>query len=260
MHTLSNAGKTFATVALYVLTVSAAWPAEINVMISGGFREAYEKLKLQFEERTGHKLVTVSGASGGTSPTAIPARLRRGEPADVVILNRGGLNRLVQDGHAVAGSEMDLSRSFLGLAVKKGSSLPDISTVDALRQALVLAKTVAYYDSGSGCGAACQLFRRLQIDPTQEKYIKFSSIVKLGAAIANGTAEIGLNQVSELLPQPGVHVVGPVPQALQAMTFYSAGVATNAKQPAEARLLIEFLASNESTPAIEESGLQAISR
>ena len=125
---------------------------------------------------------------------------------------------------------------------------------------LLVAKTVAYYGDWIGCGASCQLFKRLEIDTTQEKYMKFTSIVELGAAIANGTAEIGLNQVSELLPQPGVHVVGPVPQALQTITFYSAGVATNAKQPAEARLLIEFLASKESAAAIEESGLQSISR
>lgn len=261
MRALRKVGVSIIATFLWMIMAGAAWPVEIEVKISGGFRAAYNKLKPQFEERTGHKLVTVGGASSGTTANAIPARLKRGEPADVVIVTRGGLDRLVKEGHVVAGSEVDLGRSLIGLAVQAGASVPDISTVDALKQVLVAAKTVAYIDSGSGvCVASCQIFRRLGIDSLETKYTKFNSITELGAAVARGDAEVGLHVLSELLPVPGVYVVGPIPDAVQVVITFSAGVATKAKSPIEAKALIEYLASRESGPVIEESGLRPVSR
>ena len=124
--------------------------AEIKVMISGGFSAAYKKLAPEFERASGHKIVTAYGPSMGATPEAIPNRMARGEPVDVVIMVGSALDGLIKDGKVAAGSRTDLARSSIGVAVREGAPKPDIGTSEALKRTLLAAKSIAYSDSASG--------------------------------------------------------------------------------------------------------------
>ncbi|MFN5721149.1 MAG: extracellular solute-binding protein, partial [Bradyrhizobium sp.] len=129
---------------------SAASAAEVHVMISGGLTAAYKALVPEFERKTGNKVVTAFGPSMGTTTNAIPVRLERGEPADVLIMVGYALGDLIKQGKVVADSRVDLVKSPIGIAVKSGAPRPDISSADSVKQALLAAKSVAYSDSASG--------------------------------------------------------------------------------------------------------------
>jgi molybdate transport system substrate-binding protein len=233
-------------------------PAEIKVMTSGAFTAAYDRLVPQFVCATKHTVVTVYGASMGSAPGAIPNRLGRGECADVVILAAGALDDLVKNGKVVPGSRVDLARSGIGMVVRKGAPKPDISTVEALKRTLLAARSIAYSDSASGDYLSGKLFPRLGIAEQIKDRCKRVEKERVAAVVARGDAEIGFQQVSELLPVPGVDFVGPLPADAQQVTVFSAGVVIGAKEPDAARALIRFLASPAAAPVIEKTGLSPI--
>lgn len=231
---------------------------DIHVVISGGFAAAYTELAATFETRTHNHLITERGASMGNTPTAIPVRLDRGEAVDVVILAREGLDGLVKKGQVVAGSEVDLVRSKIAMAVREGAPAPDISTVAAFKRTLLKAKSVAYSDSASGVYLSTELFKRLGIDKELAAKSHMIPGTPVGETVARGEAEIGFQQYSELLPIKGIRIVGTIPEQTQKVTVFSAGVTSNAKAPAAARALIEFLASPQAYKAIKASGLEPV--
>jgi molybdate transport system substrate-binding protein len=194
----------------------------------------------------------------GNAPDSIPMRLERGEPADVVILASTALEELIKQGKVVPGSRVDLVRSSIGMAVRAGVPRPDISTVDALVRTLLQAKSIAYSASASGIYLSTELFPRLGIaDQIMAKSKRIES-ERVGTVVARGDAEIGFQQISELLPIQGIDYVGPLPPEVQKVTVFSAGVAVGAKEPDAARALIQFLASPAVVPAITKSGLEAV--
>ena len=248
----------FAGVAILLLLPAAASAAEVHVMISGGLSAAYNTLVPEFEKATGNKVVTAYGPSMGTTVNAIPMRLDRGEPADVLILVGYALDDLIKQGKAVAGSRVDLVNSKIGVAVKAGSPKPDISSSDAVKRALLAAKTVAYSDSASGVYISTEMFKNLGIaDEMKDKARKIPA-TPVAEIVARGEAEIGMQQISELKPVPGIDIVGPLPENLQKVTVFSAGVATVSKDPEAAKALIKFLASPAAKDAIINSGLEPI--
>jgi molybdate transport system substrate-binding protein len=241
-----------------LLLAAIANAAEIKVMNSGGFAAAYLELMPQFEQTTGNTVSTAWGPSMGVAPDAIPVRLQRGEAADVLIMVGYALGDLVKQGKVVADSRVDLARSAIGMAVRGGAPKPDISTVEALKRALIAAKSIAYSDSASGVYVSTELFQRLGIaDELKAKSREIKS-ERVGNVVARGEAEIGFQQISELLPVQGIDFVGPLPPELQKMTVFSAGIATGAKEPSAAKALITFLASPAAIPAIKKSGLEPI--
>src|SRR5712671_6343903 len=216
---------------------------EIRVMTSGAFTEALRELSAAYEHATKHTIVTTYGGSMGSGPGTIPSRLARGEPADVVILAAQALDELVAQKRVVPGSRVDLVRSSIGAAVRAGAPRPDISSVDALTRTLVSAKSIAYSSSASGVYLSTELFQRLGIaDRIMTKSRRIES-EPVGAVVARGEAEIGFQQISELLPVPGIDYVGPLPPGAQRVTVFAAAVAAAAKAPDAARALIAFLAS-----------------
>lgn len=238
------------------LGAAAARAGEIRVMASGGFTAPYNEAVPEFERATGNKVLTAYGASMGGAPDSIPMRLERGEPVDVVIMADTALDDLIQQGKVVAGSRVDLVRSVIGMAVKKGAPKPDISTVDALVRTLLAAKSIAYSASASGMYLSTELFPRLGIaDKIKDKSQRIVS-ERVGTVVERGDAEIGFQQVSELLPIEGLDYVGPLPEGTQKVTVFSAGVAVGAKDPEGARALIKFLASPAVYPAIKKNGLE----
>jgi molybdate transport system substrate-binding protein len=251
-----------AAVALFGVSIlhfaGTADGAEIKVMNSGGFTAAYRDLAPECERATGNKLDTAWGPSMGTTPDAIPVRIKRGEPVDVLIMVGYALGDLIKDGKVVADSRVDLARSGIGMAVRAGAPKPDISSVDAFKRALLEAKSIAYSDSASGVYISSELFQRLGITDQVAGKSKMIPAEPVGAVVARGEAEIGLQQASELLPVPGIDYVGPLPAELQKITVFSAGVAAGAKEPDAARALIKCLASPAATAAIKKSGLEPV--
>jgi len=245
--------------ALSVLLLAGfAQAAEIKVMNSGGFAAAYLDLIPEFERATGNTVTTAWGPSMGSTPEAIPSRLQRGEPVDVVIMVGYALGDLIKQGRIAADSRVDLARSKIGMAVRAGATKPDISSVEAFKRALIAAKSIAYSDSASGVYVSTELFQRLGIADELRPKSKEIKGERVGNVIARGDAEIGFQQVSELLPVPGIDFVGPIPAELQKITVFSAGMATAAKDPNAAKTLIEFLASPAAMAAIKKSGLEPV--
>src|SRR3954454_24627072 len=214
-----------------LLLSGAASAADVRVMISGGLTAAYNALVPEFERASGHKVVTAYGPSMGTTVNAIPVRLERGEPADVLIMVGYALGDLAKQGKVVADSRVDLVKSPIGIAVKSGTPKPDISSVDALKRVLLAAKTVAYSDSASGVYISTEMFQKLGIaDEMKDKARKIPA-TPVGEIVAHGDAELGFQQISELKPVPDIDIVGQLPPELQKITVFSAGIASVSKEP-----------------------------
>lgn len=246
-----------AIVAIVLLTRGAAGADEIKVMTSGAFTAAYLMLVPEFERATGHHLIT-EATSMGIGSTSIEARLASGEAIDVVIVAGASLEQLVASGRVVASTRVDLARSTIGMAVRKGAAKPDISTVDGLTRTLLAARSIAYSGSVSGTYLSTELFQRLGIaDQVLPKSRKIEN-ERVAAVVARGEAEIGFQQISELLPEPGIDFVGPLPGETQRVTMFSAGIGAAARYPEAARRLIEFLASSAAMRAIRQSGLEPV--
>ena len=245
-----------ALVAACLLPVAAAAQGQdVAVMISGGLTAAYLDVVPAFERATGNKVVTSFGASMGNAPDSIPVRLQRGERADVVILAGSALDDLIAQGRVRAGSRVDLARSSIGMVVRAGAPKPDISSVEALTRTLLRAQSIAYSASASGFYLSTELFPRLGIaDQIKAKSRRIES-ERVAAVVARGGAELGFQQISELLGVAGTDYAGPLPPGAQRITVYSAGVGTAARNPAAAKALIDFLASPAAAAAITKSGL-----
>ena len=231
---------------------------EIRVMTSGAFTAAYLELIPRLELLTKKKLVTAA-TSIGTGENSIPNRLRRGEAVDVVIVADGVLLGFIKEGLIMAESYTPLARSVIGMAVRVGAPKPDIGTVDALRHTLLQAKSIAYSASVSGAYLTKELYQRLGIaDQVMSKSRLIGGGERVGAVVARGEAEIGFQQISELLPVPGIDHVTPLPAEVQKVSIFSAGVALSTRDADAAHAVIKFLASPEAAGAITNSGLEPI--
>ncbi len=247
-----------ACVILALLVASPVRADEIKVMTSGAFTEAYLELVQQFQKTTGHTVVTSFGASMGDAKDSIPVRLGRGEPVDVVIVIETALDALAKSGHFAHDGRVRLARSVIGVAVRKGAPKPDISSVAALRQALLEAKSIAYSASASGTYVSSELYDRLGIaDQVRGKSKRIES-ERVGAVVARGDAEIGFQQVSELLPIAGIEYLGPLPSEVQQVSIVTAAIAAKASARKAATELIDFLASPAAAATIHKAGLEPV--
>jgi molybdate transport system substrate-binding protein len=245
-----------------LLAASPASAADIRVMISAGFHGVYSELAPVFERASGHHLITTRGPSMGDSPESIPSRLSRGEAADVVILDGSAADELGKRGLVRIDSKTELARSEIGMVVKAGADKPDIGSVEALKRTLLAAKSIAYSDSGSGTYLSTKLFAQLgiaeEIAGKSRKIRGPPSGEPVAAVVARGEAELGFQQVAELLHVPGITFVGALPAEVQP-GFSFAGVLTKDAQQSEAALaLLRFLTSSEAAPVISKGGLMPI--
>jgi molybdate transport system substrate-binding protein len=229
----------------------------VNVLISGGFSSAYEELLPEFERTSGIKVTTRSGASQGAGPQTIAAQLARGVSADVVILSREGLSELIAANRIIAGTNVDLARVPIGVAVRAGTPKPDVSTVEAIKQLLLKAKTVAVPGSTSGIWVRTDLFPRLGI---AEK-INVKAMPRGTHAtemVAEGDADLAVMPVSEILHAAGVDFAGSLPPEIQFVQMFSAAVVAASRDIDDAKRLIEFLASARASEAISKSGMEPL--
>src|SRR5215470_12848438 len=229
----------------------------VKVLISGGFAGAYEQLLPQFEQASGVKVTTGSGSSQGVGPQTIGAQLARGVAADVVILSREGLGELIAANRIATGTDVDLARVPLGVAVRAGTSKPDVSTTEAFKQVLLKAKTVAVPGSTSGIWLVNDLFPRLGIaDKVNAKATPRGSDAT--AMVAAGGADLAVMPVSEIVHAAGVDFAGNLAPEIQFVQTFSAAVVAGAGDVAGSKRLIEFLASARAAEAIKKSGMEPL--
>jgi molybdate transport system substrate-binding protein len=246
------------TLALALAAGAPAHAADLHVVSSGGFAQAYKDLSGPYERASGEHLVSEWGPSMGTTKNAIPARLARGEPIDVVIMVGDSLDKLMAEGRLEPGSKVVLANSPIACAVRHGAAKPDIGTVDGLRAAFLHADRVAYSDSASGEYIKRQLLDKLGIRQQMEGRAAQIPATPVGEIIAQGEADFGCQQRSELKPVQGIDIVGLIPQEVQLKTQFSGAVVRGASHPEAARGLLRFLASPANAAAIEATGLEPV--
>jgi molybdate transport system substrate-binding protein len=233
-----------------IAEIDMAQADEIKVMASAAFEQAYGELVPAFERASGHKVTTIRAPS-----VDMMTRLKGGETVDLVIMAAPAIEELASAGKIVPGSRADLAKSGVGVAVRAGAPKPDISSADALKRALLAANAVAYSTGPSGVYLA-GLFQRMGIAEALAPKIKQIKGVPVGEVVARGDAEIGFQQVSELLPVKGIIYLGPLPAEIQQITTFSAGLHTKASNPAGAQALVKFLRAPEAAPIIRKTGME----
>jgi len=243
------------SIGLLLIASHIAHAAEIRVITSGAFTEAYKQLIPIYEQASGHKVISAYGASIGNAPDSIPSRFARGEKFDLVILSEGGLEALMKEGKLVKGSRVDLARSQIGAAVRKGTPKPDISTVAALKQALLNAKSVAYSASASGTYISTEMFPKLGIADQMKDKAKRIMSERVGAVVARGDAELGFQQVSELIYFKELDFLGTIPDEVQQTIFFSSALVEGAEQQEAAKHLVRFFTSPAVANIVRATGL-----
>ncbi|HUH81095.1 MAG TPA: substrate-binding domain-containing protein [Solirubrobacteraceae bacterium] len=229
---------------------------DFRVMTSGAFTAAHFALLPQVERLTQLKVVTVT-TSIGTGDTSIPNRLKRGEVADLVIVAERVLRQFIAEGLVMSEGSAVVARSSIGMAVRKGAPKPDISSLEALRNTLLRAKSVGYSASESGKYLTTELYQRLGIaDQMLPKSRLVGGGERVGTVVARGDVEIGFQQMSELLPVQGLDHITPLPPEVQKVSSFAAGVGATSPSPALARTVIQFLVSPEAAAAIASTGLE----
>lgn len=249
--------KGIAFCALFLAVAGTAVAEPLTVVSSGGFAAAYKKLAAEWLLKPGHELDSRWGPSMGETANAIPQRLARKELIDVVIMVGDSLDKMMASGLLEPGSKVALADSTIACAVPTGASRPDISTAASLRQTLLDARSVAWSDSASGEYIQREMLPKLGI--ADEMRVKGRKIpaTPVGEIIAKGEADFGCQQRSELLPVPGIDIVGDLPADMQYVTPFSAAVVANSRHREEAARFLRFLASPDSAAVIQSTGLVA---
>ncbi len=235
--------------------MSGADAAETKGLISTAVKAAMDELVPQFERASGHKVTIGYGPSGG-----IARQFNAGEPADFIVVDSGVLGELIKQGKVAAGPT-DIARTGIGIAVRKGAPKPDVSTADALKRALLAAKTVGHTAPAGGgitAGHLLKMFEKLGIASEVTAKTRLAAggpNGRVSVLVASGEAEIGLQLASELMSNPDVEMIGLLPAELQLIAVISGGITVGAKEPDAARALIRFLAAPAAMPVYKAKGL-----
>ena len=251
---MAMAAAGFAIV-VFLAHASVASAAEIKVLSAIGMKEVMDDLGPKFERAGGHKLAITFGTLG-----AVVKLVQGGETADVVIIPRQGIDTLVAEGKAPAGNVTAVARSGIVVVVRKGAPKPDISSPDALKRALLAAKSVTYGNPADGGASGihfAKVLDRLGIaNEMKAKTIYAKAGGDAGVLVADGKAEMGVNQLQVLMPVAGIDIVGPLPGDLQATTVFSAAIMTGARNAAASKALVDFLRTPEAAKVIKAKGME----
>jgi molybdate transport system substrate-binding protein len=234
-----------------VMLAGIANAAEIRVIGSPGTREPYTQLIPGFEKATGHKVLTIWG---GVNDVA--RRVADGEAADVVMLPAAQIDGLINQGKLVPESRVDVAKSGIGVAIRAGAPKIDISSAEGIKKALLAAKTIAYSAGPSGVHIAALIQKWGLTDQLKSKIVPPRPNVPIGVVVAGGDADIGFQQVSELLPVKGIDYLGPLPPDIQEVTVFSAGVHKGAGAADAGRALLKYLTAPEAAPVIKKTGME----
>ena len=227
--------------------------AEIKVLTAGAFKQVLLALVPDFERATGHK-VTVQNDTVG----ALTKRIAGGEAFDLAVLTPKAVDDLAKEGKFVAGSRANLARVGVGVVVKDGTPKPDVASVAAFKQALLAAKSVAYIDPAAGGSSGIYvagLLDKLGIAGEVKPKAKLIPGGAVAEHVAKGEAELGIHQISEILPVKGVTLVGPLPAEIQNYTVYAAGLGAQAKEGDAAKALLKTLTSPAAAEVLKSKGM-----
>lgn len=248
-------GALLLTVAASVTPTSMAATAELKVLTAGAYRQVVVALVPEFEKQTGHTVTVVNDTAG-----ALARRIEGGEAFDVVVVTPAVIEDLVKKGKVASGSQTNLAKVGVGVMVKAGAPRPEVGTVDAFKRALLDAKSVAYIDPASGGSSGIYIERLLERLGIADQ-IKPKSKLKQGGYVADlivsGEAELGIHQISEIMPVAGVTLVGPLPADIQNYTTYAAGVGAGAKDREAATRFIKVLSGPTAAPVLKSKGMEA---
>jgi molybdate transport system substrate-binding protein len=237
-----------------ILAFSAtAHAAEVKILTTGAMKEVVLAVVPAFERETGHKAVVANDTAGG-----LVRRIEGGEAFDLAVITPRAINDLTAKGKFVAG-RVNLARVGVGVVVKEGAAVPDISTVEAFKNALKAAKSVAYIDPAAGGSSGIYvsgLLDKLGIAADVKPKAKLKQGGYVAELIANGEAELGLHQISEILPVKGVKLVGPLPAEIQNYTTYAAAVGAQAQQKDAAQAMLKLLAGPEAEGVLKARGME----
>jgi molybdate transport system substrate-binding protein len=226
--------------------------SDIKVLSSIATREAYNELVPQFEQASGHKVVTVWSGT-----VDIMKRMAAGgDQHDLIVISSTELEELVKQGKIVAGTRVDMAKSGIGVAVRAGAPKPDIGSVDALKRTLLAAKSVGYTSGPSGVYMAGLIERMGIADAVKAKFRSVPSGGTIGTIVASGDCEIGFQQVSELVHIAGTDYVGPLPAEIQRVTVFTSGIQTGAANADAARALQQFLVTPNAAATMRKHGLE----
>jgi molybdate transport system substrate-binding protein len=251
MRSNFSAGAAVAAGVVTSLIAGIAHAAEIRVIASAAVKESYQELVAEFEKASNHKVVTLWS---GTAD--IMKRVKAGETADLVILGSNSIDELISLDKVVRGSRTDLMKSGVGVAARMGMPRPDISSGEALKQTLLAAKSIAYSTGPSGVYLD-GLFQRMGIAGDLKPKLKQpASGGSVAEMIARGDADIGFQQVSELVHAAGIDYLGPLSPDVQQITVFSSGILMGAAEPAAAKALVMHLSSRAAAPVIRKNGME----
>ena len=242
----------FIATAIAALALSSAGnAAEIKVLSTQATEQSYRELVPQFEMMSGHKVTTIF-----TGTLDADKRLAAGEQYDLLIMSSPSIDQHLKDGKLTAGTRVDLAKSGVAVAVRRGMPKPDISTTEALKKTLLAAKSIGYSTGPSG-NIVMALFTRLGIaDQIKPKLKQTATGVFVGSILASGQVDIGFQQVSELSQFPGIDYVGPLPADIQQYTTFSSGIIAGTKQAEPAKALVKFLTSPAGAAVFKKKGME----
>ena len=236
------------------LAAPRATAADIKVLTAGAFKQIVVALAPEFEKQTGHKLAIENETVG-----ALVKKIEGGEAFDVTFLSPAAVDDLIKKGKVAEGSRVNIARVGVGVMVKEGAPKPEIGTVDAFKQAVLAAKSVAYIDPASGGSSGIyvvKLLDQLGIADQVKPKAKLKQGGHVADLIVSGEAELGIHQISEIVPVKGVTLIGPLPKEIQNYTTYAAGIATGAKDAAAAKALVKFLSGPRTAELLKSKGME----
>jgi molybdate transport system substrate-binding protein len=252
MHSSIRFALVFA-IGLFGLTCSAS-SAEVKVLTAGAFKQVVLALVPDFEKQTGNKVVVDNDTAGG-----LKKRIEGGEIFDVAVITPAVLDELASAGKIAAGTPVNLASVGIGVVVKEGAPKPDVSTVEALKRALLDAKSVAYIDPASGGSSGIyvdKLLERLGIADQVRPKAKLKKGGYVAELIASGEAEIGVHQISEIVPVKGAALAGPLPKEIQNTTTYAAGLSASPQNKEAAQALIKALSGPDAAAVLKSKGME----
>jgi molybdate transport system substrate-binding protein len=238
------------TIAIALALSGTGKAAEIKMLASGASKEICSELIPEFEKASGHKVVQTWAGT-----VDIKKKMAAGEAYDLVIVAAPEVDAFIQQGKMTAGSQVDLLKSGVGIAVRAGAPRPDVSSGEALKKALLAAKSIGHSTGPSGVYLT-KLFERLGIADQIKSKVKVTTPgTRVGTLVAKGDAEIGFQQISELMHELGIDYIGPLPADVQNTTVFSSGIPTTATQPDAAKALVQFIKAPAAAPVIKKNGM-----
>ena len=241
------------TAGFFGLTSSGS-AADVKILTAGAFKQVVLALVPDFEKQTGNKVVVDNDTAGG-----LKKRIEGGESFDVAVITPTVIDELAGAGKIAAGSRVNLASVGVGVVVKEGAPKPDVSTVDAFKRALLAAKSVAYIDPASGGSSGIyvdKLLERLGIADQVRPKAKLKKGGYVAELIVSGEAELGVHQISEIVPVKGAALVGPLPKEIQNTTTYAAGLSATPQNKEAAQALIKMFSGPAAAALLKSKGME----